>query len=79
MGRFGCLLAVVCVAASAWLAEAAFGGGTQVSVVAVAGRVWVTTGVDVVKLNAFTGRVMRRTRTRYPFPIDIGASDGNPQ
>jgi hypothetical protein len=24
-----------------------------------------------------TGRIMRRNKTRYPFPIDIGASDGN--
>jgi hypothetical protein len=40
MGRLGCLLTAACVAALAWLAGAAFAGGTQVSVVAVAGRVW---------------------------------------
>jgi hypothetical protein len=77
MGRLGCLLATACVPALAWLAGAAFAGGTQVSVVAVAGRVWVTTGFDVVKLDALTGRIMRRNKTRYPFTIDIGASDGN--
>ena len=77
MGRFGCLLAAACVAALARSAGAAFAGGTQVSVVAVAGRVWVTTGFDVVKLDALTGRIMRRNKTRYPFPLEIGASDGN--
>jgi hypothetical protein len=56
---------------------AAVAGGTQVAVVAVAGRVWVTSGFDVVKLDASTGRIMRRNKTRYPFPIEIGASDGN--
>ena len=76
MGRLGCLLAAACVAALAWSAGAV-AGGTQVSVVAVAGRVWVTTGFDVVKLDALTGRIMRRNKTRYRFPIEIGASDGN--
>jgi hypothetical protein len=48
-----------------------------VAVVAVAGRVWVTTGTDVVKLDATTARIVGRRKTRYPFPIDIGLSDGN--
>jgi outer membrane protein assembly factor BamB len=61
----------------AGLAGSALAGGTQVEVVAVAGDIWVTTGFDVVKLKVATGEVMRRNRTRYPFPIDIGVSDGN--
>jgi hypothetical protein len=59
------------------LPSAALAGGTQVVVAAVAGRVWVTTGFDVVKLDASSGRVMRRNKTRYVAPIDIGVSDGN--
>lgn len=57
-------------------AAAAVAGGTQVSVEAVAGDVWVTTGFDVVELDASNARVKRRSRARYPYPIDIGASDG---
>jgi hypothetical protein len=48
-----------------------------VAVVAVAGRVWVTTGVAVVKLDATSGRVLGRFKTRYTFPIEIGAGDGS--
>ena len=59
------------------LPSLAFAGGTQVSVAAVAGQVWVTTGADVVELNPITGHVERRSKTRYPYPIDIGVSDGN--
>ena len=59
------------------LPSAALAGGTQVVVAAVAGRVWVTTGFDVVKLDASSGRVERRNNTRYVAPIDIGVSDGN--
>ena len=55
----------------------ALAGGTQVVVAAVAGQIWVTTGFDVVKLDASTGRVERRNKTRYVAPIDIGVSDGN--
>ena len=77
MRRLLCLCVVGCAAALAWCVGAAVAGGTQVAVVAVAGRVWVTSGFDVVKLDASTGRIMRRNKTRYPFPIEIGASDGN--
>ena len=52
-------------------------GGTQVAVVAGAGQIWVTTGFDVVKLDASSGRVERRNNTRYAAPIEIGVSDGN--
>jgi hypothetical protein len=52
-------------------------GGTNVAVATTAGHVWVTTGVDVVELDARSGRVERRTRTRYPFPLELGLSDGN--
>ena len=55
----------------------ALAGGAQVVVAAVAGQIWVTTGFDVVKLDASTGRVERRNNTRYVSPIDLGASDGN--
>jgi hypothetical protein len=55
----------------------ALAGGTQVAVAAVAGKVWVTTGASgVVELDARTARVERRVRTRYPFPIEIGAGGG---
>ncbi len=77
MGRLLSLLAAGCVAALVWSAGFALAGGTQVAVVAVAGRVWLTSGFDVVKLDAFSGRIMRRYKTRYTFPIEIGASDGN--
>src|SRR5262249_15266195 len=40
-------------------------------------RVWVTSGFDIVKLDETSGRVLGRYRTRYPFPIELGASDGN--
>lgn len=59
------------------LAGSARAGGTQVEVAAVAGDVWVTTGFDVVELDVATGQVRRRSKTRYPYPIDIGVSDGN--
>jgi hypothetical protein len=59
------------------LASVALAGGTQVVVAAVAGQVWVTTGFDVVNLDASSGRVERRNKTRYLAPIDIGVSDGN--
>jgi hypothetical protein len=77
MGRLLGLLAAGCVAALVCFVGSAFAGGTQVAVVAVAGRVWLTSGFDVVKLDAFIGRIMRRYKTRYAFPIEIGASDGN--
>jgi hypothetical protein len=64
-------LALVCSAAPA------AAGGTQVAVLAVADDVWLTTGFDVVRLDAFAGRVVRRNATRYPFPIELGVSDGN--
>src|SRR5215208_2031651 len=72
MRRF--LLAAVVAAAVAPSAQA---GGTQVNVAATAGRVWVTTGYDVAELDASSGRVLRRVPTRYPFPLEIGVSDGN--
>jgi hypothetical protein len=59
------------------LPPVALAGGTQVVVAAVAGDVWVTTGFDVVKVNADTGRVERRNKTHYPYPTDLGVSDGN--
>lgn len=71
------LIAAGCAIVLVWLAGGALAGGTRVAVVAVAGDVWVTTGFDVVKLDASTGRVKRRHRARYPFPIEIGVSDGN--
>lgn len=37
----------------------------------------MTTGASVVELNPSTGRAERRTKTRNPYPIDIGISDGN--
>lgn len=37
---------------------------------------WVATGDDVAELDAFTARVLRRVRTRYPFPLELGVSDG---
>jgi hypothetical protein len=58
-------------------APPAFAGGTQLVVAAVAGQIWVTTGFDVVKLDANTGRVERRNTTRYVAPMDIGVSDGS--
>ena len=65
-----CLLGIVATAAQA--------GGTRVSVAATAGRVWVTTASsDVAEIDASSGRVLRRVRTRYPFPLDVGVSDGN--
>jgi len=64
-------------AAAAVLAPCAQAGGTQVNVAATAGRVWVTTGYDVAELEASSGRMLRRIRTRYPSPIEIGVSDGN--
>lgn len=66
-----------CLAALVWSVGFALAGGTQVAVAAVAGRVWLTSGFDVVKLDAFSGRIMRRYKTRYTFPIEIGVSDGN--
>jgi hypothetical protein len=60
----------------ALLAGNARAGGTQVNVVAVAGRVWVTTGSQIVELDAITRRVLYRIKTRYPYPIDLGVSDG---
>ncbi len=77
MSRLLGLLAAGCAAALVCLVAFASAGGTQVAVVAVAGRVWLTTGFDVVKLDAFSGRIMRRYKTRYRYPIEIGASDGN--
>jgi len=71
------LIAAGCAIVLVWSAGVALAGGTQVAVVAVAGDVWVTTGFDVVKLDALTGRVKRRHRARYPYPTDIGVSDGN--
>lgn len=71
------LIAAGCAIVLVWLAGVALAGGTHVAVVAVAGDVWVTTGFDVVKLDAFTGRVKRRNKARYPYPIDIGVSAGN--
>src|ERR1700730_3881158 len=75
--RLARLLAAAGALGLAWAAAPAAAGGTQVAVVAVAGDVWLTTGFDVVKLDAFTGRVVRRNATRYPFPIELGVSDGN--
>jgi hypothetical protein len=63
--------------AAAVAAPCALAGGTQVNVAATAGRVWATTGYDVVELEASSGRVVRRLRVRYPYPIEIGLSDGN--
>lgn len=72
-------IAVVAVAsialAGAWTCVAR-AGGTQVGVVATAGRVWVATGANVVELDAASGRVLHRVAARYPFPLEIGASDG---
>ena len=75
--RLARLLAGACALALVWSAAPAAAGGTQVAVVAVAGDVWLTTGFDVVKLDAFTGRVVRRNATRYQFPLELGVSDGN--
>jgi hypothetical protein len=65
------------VVVAAVVAPCAQAGGTQVNVAATAGRVWVTTGYDVVELEASSGRVVRRLRVRFPYPIEIGVSDGN--
>lgn len=70
------LTIVVATCAVGLLAGAAKAGGTQVNVVATAGRVWVTTGHDLVELDSVSGRVLRRVNTRYPYPIEIGVSDG---
>ncbi len=77
MRRLLGLLTAGFVAALVWSAGLALAGGTQVAVAAVAGRVWLTSGFDVIKLDAFSGRIMRRYKTRYTFPIEIGVSDGN--
>jgi hypothetical protein len=71
-------LTLVVVVALA-LPTPALAGGTQVVVAAVAGQVWVTTGLGVVELDAGTGRVERRTTapSTAPFAIDLGVSDGN--
>jgi hypothetical protein len=71
------LLAFACALGLLGLPAVALAGGTQVVVAAVSGQVWVTTGFDVVKLDTDTGHIDQRSKTRYPFPIDIGASDGN--
>jgi hypothetical protein len=60
----------------AFAAGDAAAGGPQVSLVATAGRVWVTTGFDVAEVDASSGRVVRRLRTGFSFPISIGVSDG---
>ena len=75
--RLVCLFAAACALALVWSAAPAAAGGTDLAVVAVAGDVWLTTGLDVVKLDASTGRVVRRNGTRYPLPIELGVSDGN--
>ena len=67
----------MCALALAGLPSAAFAGGTQVELVAVGDSVWVTTGSGIAELNAATGHVVRRYRARYPYPIDIGVSDGS--
>jgi hypothetical protein len=58
--RLARLLAVACALALVWSAAPAAAGGTQVAVVAVAGDVWLTTGFDVVKLDAFGPRIAFR-------------------
>jgi hypothetical protein len=70
------MLCAALVVASLAAASPAHAGGTTVDVVATANRVWVTTGTSVVELDATTGRVLFRIKTRYPYPIDIGLSDG---
>jgi hypothetical protein len=69
-------IALACVV-SLFMASVAQAGGTSVNVAATAGRVWVTTGTNVVELDATTGRVLYRIKTRYPYPIEVGLSDGN--
>jgi hypothetical protein len=69
-------LAALLVLASLVAAGAARAGGTQVAVVATASRVWVTTGSEVVELDATSGRVLYRIKTRYPYPLEVGVSDG---
>ena len=69
--------ALCAAVAAAVAAPCALAGGTQVNVAATAGRVWATTGYDVVELEASSGRVVRRLRVRFPYPIEIGVSDGN--
>jgi hypothetical protein len=63
-------------AASAVLAAAARAGGTQVEIVVAGGHVWVTAGSDVAELDAATGRVLERRRTRYPYAMELGAGGG---
>lgn len=77
MARLAYGLLACVVGSGVWLASVAEAGGTNVAVVAVAGRVWVTTGYDVVKLDSETGRIMHRYAARDPFPLELGASDGN--
>ncbi len=70
-------LLLVLASVGAALASEARAGGTNVAVAAAAGHVWVTTGVDVLELDARSGRVERRVSTRYPFTLELGLSDGN--
>lgn len=58
-------------------APAAHAGGTPVSVAATAGRVWAVDANSVVELDASTGRVLHRVRTRYGFATEVALSDGN--
>ena len=71
------LVSFVAVGLSLTGPSGAHAGGTQVVVAAVAGDVWVTTGFDVVKVDAATGRVLRRSEARYPYLVGLGAGDGN--
>ncbi len=68
---------VVFVLVLAAIPSQARAGGTNVAVAATAGHVWVTTGFDVVELDTRSGRIQRRIPTRYPFPLELGLSDGN--
>jgi hypothetical protein len=49
-------------------------GGSNVSVAVTPQNVWVATGIDVVELDARSGRVERRYLARYRFTLSLGLS-----
>jgi hypothetical protein len=59
------------------LVSRSWAGGPPVELAATGGRVWVTTGTGVAELDAFSGKVMRTIRARYPFTIRVGVSVEN--
>lgn len=69
MRRLSTLLAVFVTLVTPLVAHA---GGSNVSVAAGQRHVWVGTGIDVVELDARTGRVERRYLTRFPFTLGLG-------